>query len=75
MISLEHDPENGDTLTYKDLVKIQYEYLPYPSIKQEQWLHEVAFYQTNETMPFKYYPSHSLEKHNHFFHLGKETFR
>ena len=65
----------GDTITSNDLVTRHYENLPYPQVKEEDLLKEEEYYKDEPTKPLTIYPTHLLEKLNHFLYQGKENFR
>ena len=65
----------GDTITSNDVVTRQYENLPYPEVKEEELIREETYYKDQNAKPLKIFPSHLLEKLNHFLYQGKENYR
>ena len=67
--------EGGDTTTSRDLVKLQYESLPYPPVPDKVILAEEKWYKNGHETPMVIARSNTLEKTNHYLHQGKENFR
>jgi hypothetical protein len=66
---------NGDTLAENDLVKKQYETLPYPPVTKNKLLREEEWYKKDKEGPFPTAKSITLPKSNHYLHKGNENFQ
>ena len=72
---VESDAENGDTLTASDLVTRQYENLPYPQVKEADLLKEEDYYKRDNPTISSIFPTHILQKLNHFLYRGEQNFQ
>ena len=67
--------EKGDTTTANDLVTKQYENLPYPEFSLLNMLNEERHYNGGMDSPAGIFSTHTLEKHNHYWHRGNQNFQ
>ena len=68
--------ENGDTLTQNDIVRRQYELLPYPTVTKES-IDALRKHYHNEDKhndPLSRVPGSDLETINHYLFKGRNTF-
>ena len=72
---LAYEVETGDTSTMNDLVTKQYENLPYPEFSPLNISNEERHYSVGMDDPASIFPTHTLEKHNHYLHRGNQNFR
>ena len=70
-----YEMETGDTSTMNDLVTKQYENLPYPEFSPMNISNEERHYSVGMDSPASIFPTHTLEKHNHYLHQGNQSFR
>ena len=79
MMPVNKQKENSalyDTIGYEDIVRMQYQMLPYPRVEPWQLYAEQNYYnQRKGTRPFTSYPFLSLESINHFLFRGANDFR
>ena len=68
-----NDPSWGDTTTGNDMVKKQYESLPYPPVSEQFLSAEEEWYATKQA-PMRVMPSDRLQKLNHYLYRGNESF-
>ena len=66
-----------DTIGGADSVSRQYETLPYPGFSDKRLSAEDEFYEENGNgnKVFHINQQHTLEKHNHYLHQGRQSFR
>ena len=67
--------DNGDTITFNDLVTRHYENLPYPEVTEKELLREEVYYKHGAEKPLVLSPSHLLENRNQYLYQGNENFR
>ena len=73
---LNREDEDGDTITYNDIVSSQYRLLPYPPVPDNTLLKEYIFYKNHELKdPIEVFPTGTLETINHHFFQGNQNFR
>ena len=65
----------SDSISSNDLVRMQYENLPYPEIDEEKLSEEEIYHKNDQENPFSISASDILEKKNHFLYQGNENFR
>ena len=70
-----HIQSHGDTVTTHDLVRIQYETLPYPTFDNEEMAYEKGHYKNNGETPAIIFQEQTLEKINHYLNRGSENFQ
>ena len=75
MTYLNDEIDNWDAFTSNDMVANQYENLPYPGFSSANISNEESHYKQYSDTPSALFPSHTLEKLNHYLHGGRENFR
>jgi len=69
--------QNGDTITQNDIVRSQYELLPYPTVTKEriEALRKHYGDEDKRDNPFSRVPGSDLETINHYLFKGTNSFR
>ena len=73
--SLKDEIKHGDSTKVNDLVREQYEKLPYPGVSQKYISEEEEYYKNNGETVKHMSPTDTLENFNHYLHRGNENFR
>ena len=75
--NLVDDQSWGDTATENDVVKKQYENLPYPPFGENEINEEEQWYKDNKgtVKVASLKAGNTLEQANHYLHQGSENFR